>query len=44
MSWYKIDISINYVFDDSFDALIRTDEPTVKKNYRVRYTSRVTIE
>jgi hypothetical protein len=31
MSWYKIDISINYVFDDSFDALIRTDEPAVKK-------------
>jgi hypothetical protein len=30
MSWFKIDISTNYVFNDIIDALIWTGGPTKK--------------
>jgi hypothetical protein len=40
MSWYKIDVSTNYIFNDNFAALM--DGPA--KNYRVGYMSRVMSE
>jgi hypothetical protein len=42
MSWYEIDILINYIFNDIFAALIWIDKLT--KKYWVNYMSRVAGE